>query len=286
MNKKYLIIGGAGVALVALYLLSRKKTASMSEKIESATSEAANSLADLYSGNVAAPNTSNYSQVDMDYNDAVRRYVEKYRQQPDRSWTTEEIEVRIKSYDEIAEYIQKYHTLEAEFDEGNVEKTDKELGRMTVTDLQDLVLKLELQNKRTRWNQRKAEIGQLVDEYIAGNTDCGTWAGDAKKFPLETMKQLHALSKNEKIYADSYFAMKGGIDTGATWLKYTKSPFRATRIADSIAFGNNDSFVRDRAWRNVSKDPDRNNIVAWIRDEFLDGFSNLSGRLNEYGEII
>ncbi len=290
MDKKYLIIAGAGLVAIALYyLISKNKnkgTESIEEIADSAASMSAEKLSSLYTANKAAPDTSNYSAKDRDYNDAVRRYQEKYGTQPDSSWDTDEIEARIASYDETQKYIKMYLTLERQYDEGNVEKTDKELSRMNVDDLKKLVTDIELQNKRTYWSQRKAAIAAEVDSFIDGSKNGGTWSSDAKQLPIGNIRALAAMEDNEKVYAASYFmSKKEKIPTGTTWANYTKGGSFASSI-DTVYPSSNCSYLRDRAWKNIANFKERDAMVNEVI-AFNKAFRAISGKkVNEYGEII
>ncbi len=289
MNKKYLIFGGVGIVAVLVYILfSRKKSNTPDEILETSLETAAQNMSSLYTANRSAVDPSQYSQADIDYNDAVRRYQLKYKTQPDRSWTTEEIEQRIKDYDKIQQYIKQYIELEEKYDEGDELKTDKELGRMNADELMVLIKKVEEKNKRTedsnkkaKWNLRKQEIGAIVDAFIENFTNFGTWAGDAKAYDIAVFQKLIDLPKNEKIYADQHFKSRGGIMTNTNWHDYCKKPYKATSIYSAI-MPSNCSVYRDRAAKNGGA---KNQALEKI-EELRSAYTSVTGSLNAYGEIV
>lgn len=290
MNKKYFFIfGGVSIVAVLVYILfSRKKSNTPDEILETSLETAAQNMSSLYTANQRAVDPSQYSQADIDYNDAVRRYQLKYKTQPDRSWTTEEIEQRIKDYDKIQQYIKQYIELEEKYDEGDELKTDKELGRMNADELMVLIKKVEEKNKRTedsnkkaKWNLRKQEISAIVDAFIENFTNFGTWAGDAKAYDIAVFQKLIDLPKNEKIYADQHFKSRGGIMTNTNWHDYRKIPYQATSIYSAI-MPSNCSVYRDRAARNGgAKDQALKKI-----EELRSAYTSVTGSLNAYGEIV
>lgn len=289
MNKKYIIFGALGAALIGAYILWKKsKPMSAEEILESSMDEAGKQLNSLYTPNQKAVDPTQYTQADIDYNDAVRRYQLKYKTQPDGSWTTEEIEQRIKDYDKIQQYIKQYIELEEKYDEGDELKTDKELGRMNADELMVLIKKVEEKNKRTedsnkkaKWNLRKQEIGAIVDAFIENFTNFGTWAGDAKAYDIAVFQKLIDLPKNEKIYADQHFKSRGGIMTNTNWHDYCKKPYQATSIYSAI-MPSNCSVYRDRAARNGGA----KNQALEIIEELRSAYTSVTGSLNAYGEIV
>ena len=205
MGKKWKIIIAVAAVLIILYytfVKGKKDAPTKEEVLDNSMAEASNEMANLYRANQKATDETMYSQADLDYNDAVRRYQLKYKKQPDRSWTTDEIEERIKDYDKIQMLISTYLDLEYRYDEGNTVKTEKELGRMNASELEILVQNIKNQNRRTVWNIRKKEIETIVEAFHENFTKVGTWLGDCKGYDVNTFQQLLALKTNERIYFD------------------------------------------------------------------------------------
>lgn len=282
MNKKYFIFGALGAALIGAYLIWKKnKPVTAEEILESSMDEAGKQLSSLYTANQKAVDASQYTQADIDYNDAVRRYQLKYKTQPDKSWTTDEIEQRIADYDKIQEYISEYLKLEAMYDEGNTVLTNKELGRMNASELKQLIQKLTDQNKRTAWNRRKVDLETLVSAFKANMTSYGTWLWDCRPYDYGVLESLLNLPKNEKVYANEYFRKLGGVPVGNTWLQYTKHSSIASSISAALPEPGS-SVDRDRAGKTSAGKDSTLKMTKAVKE----AYNKVSGSVNEYGEIV
>lgn len=283
MDKKWKIIIAVAAVLIILYytfIKGKKEAPTKEEVLDNSMAEASNNMSNLYRSNQRAVDETMYSQADLDYNDAVRRYQLKYKTQPDRSWTTDEIEERIKDYDKIQALIATYLELEYKYDEGNQIKTEKELGRMNASELQILVQNIENQNRRTVWNRRKKEIEVIVNAFHDNFTNVGTWLGDCKGYDVGTFQQLVALKPNERVYANLYFATLDPVNVGSSWRIICQHPTKASSISGAIpTLG--DSVDRDRAQHSSAGKAEAMKWSKKVKEEY----ALVSGSVNEYGEI-
>ncbi len=279
MNKKYVILGGLVAAFGMLFLWWKNR--SDGNVVEETIDEAGKRLGSLYTANTSAVDPSQYSQADNDYNDAVRRYQLKYKEQPDKSWTTEQIEQRIADYDIVMDYIAQYLDLNAKYFGGQSQYTEKQLSRMNATELKMIVQNRTTESKRAIWNARKDDVERIVRDFQENFTKFGTWAGDAKPYDLNTADALLALPKNEKIYANSYFSKIGGVVTAENWFDYNDKNGKkwvAKTINGAIM---KDSVFRDRAAKNTNKQDAMNKM-----NELRQAYANVNGALNDFGEIV
>ena len=279
MNKKYVILGGLVAAFGMLFLWWKNR--SDGNVVEETIDEAGKRLGSMYTANTSAVDPSQYSQADNDYNDAVRRYQLKYKAQPDKSWTTEQIEQRIADYDLVMDYIAQYLDLNAKYFGGQSQYTEKQLSRMNATELKTIVQNRTTESKRTIWNARKDDVERIVRDFQENFTKFGTWAGDAKPYDLNTADALLALPKNEKIYANSYFSKIGGVVTAENWFDYNDKNGKkwvAKTISGAIM---KDSVFRDRAGKNANKQDAMNKM-----NELRQAYANVNGALNDFGEIV
>ena len=112
MNKKYIIIGVVIVIVVAYYLLTKNK--GTGNPVQDAINGNAGNLGNLTGANKAAVTDDSISPEDLEYNELVNEYKQKYRRSPEPSWTISQLKKRIAEYDEINKAINQYYTLEGE----------------------------------------------------------------------------------------------------------------------------------------------------------------------------
>ena len=281
MKKKYLIFGGLVALVAAFFYWKKKQPLSADEILDQSMDEAGKTMGSLYTANQSAVDPSQYTIEDNAYNDAVRRYQLKYKRQPDKSWTTEQIEQRIADYEEIMSYIAEYSDLVEKYMGGKSEYTSVQLGNMNATELKILVQRTSSQSKKAIWNARKEDVERIVRDFQENFTQFGTWAGDAKPYDLNTADALLALPKNEKIYANSYFSKIGGVVTAENWFDYNDKNGKkwvAKTISGAIM---KDSVFRDRAAKNTNKQEAMNKM-----NELRQAYANVNGALNDFGEIV
>ena len=264
MKKEYLIIGGAGLALILYYLYTHRSKTS-AELADEATENNTSALARLTSKNVAAVSDMDISPEDLEYNELVNEYKAKYRRNPDSSWTTSQLEARIKEYDQIQAAIKEYYALEDLYDEGRVRKTEKELGNMSLTQINTLIQDVSNANKRNEWNNIKAQIQTVVKAFIQTVENDGT-AFSPQPYDTNTLQTLIDYPKSQKVYANQYFREQGGAKTGKN---YGGSTEKKLSISDAISTG-----TRRTYRKGASK-----------ASELKTAYEGISGYVNEYGEL-
>lgn len=264
MKKEYLIIGGAGLALILYYLYTHRSKTS-AELADEATEANTSNLARLMSGNVAAVRDSDYDEEDLEYNNLVNEYKSKYRSKPDASWTISQLEQKIKEYDQIQAAIDTYYELEDLYDEGRVKKDEKELGKMSLAEINTLIKETSNANKRTEWNNIKAQIQTVVKAFIQTVENDGT-AFSPQPYDTNTLQTLIDYPKSQKVYANQYFREQGGAKTGKN---YGGSTEKKLSIYDAISTG-----TRRTYRKGASK-----------ASELKTAYEGISGYVNEYGEL-
>ena len=170
MNKKYIIIGVVIVIVVAYYLLTKNK--GTGNPVQDAINGNAGNLGNLTGANKAAVTDDSISPEDLEYNELVNEYKQKYRRSPEPSWTISQLKKRIAEYDEINKAINQYYTLE-----GEQSKSEEDLSKMSLQEIQR-----EIQKEQEKIDE--ANLKKLLDRFIATCNNFGSvWnpAGAANK---------------------------------------------------------------------------------------------------------
>lgn len=264
MNKKYIIIIAViAIAAIAYYLFTNREK-SAEELAAEATEGNTSALSKLMIGNVSAVTDDSISAEDLEYNELVAKYKEKYRSAPDSSWTISQLEERIAQYDRIKEAIDEYYRLEALIDEGDVAKTDKELSKMSLQDIYSLNKQVDYKNKRNIWNSRKKEIEQIVNQFKYTVENDGS-AFKPLEYDAATLNNMLGFNKAEMVYANQYFGTLGC----KTSKNYGNKVQPVYTIYNAIPTG-----TRWKYRKNAS-----------IATKVKNAYSSITGTVNQYGEI-
>lgn len=228
MNKKYIIIGVVIVIIIAYYLLTKNKKTG--DAVQDAINSNTGSLSSLTSANKTAVTDDSISPEDLEYNELVNEYKQKYRRSPDPSWTISQLEKRIEEYDEINDAINQYYAIE-----GEQSKTEDDLSKMSLQEIQR-----EIQKEQEKIDE--ANLKKLLDRFVATCLNYGKVsnpAGAAKKTwdqtvfneilslsstNLKKLNNMVGTRKDELYYPENYSALK------AYWRKRTS-------LADAIPTG-------------------------------------------------
>lgn len=200
MDKKYLIIGGVGLAVAALYLLSKRKSGDTTEVAQQA---ALGAFSAGFQENVAARTNDELSSEQAEYNAARQEYYKVYNAYPKSSWTLEQIKTAISDGKEIAELIKTYKMI-------TDDSLEVDTTGMSALKLQELIAESEDRNLRKK-------VGQVVDAFIATLKPSGsldyTKAIGFKKQPIDSyaLNQMLAMTQHEKEVFVSVFQEKGGV---------------------------------------------------------------------------
>lgn len=212
MSKKYIIIGVVIVIVVAYYLLTKNK--GTGNPVQDAINGNAGKLSNLTGANQVAVTDDSISPEDLEYNELVNEYKQKYRRSPEPSWTISQLKKRIAEYDEINKAINQYYAIE-----GEQSKTEDDLSNMSLQEIQR-----EIQKEQEKVDE--ANLKKLLDRFVATCLNFGSvWnpagaknkAWDKTVFNeilnlsstnLKKLNNMVGTRKDELYYPENYSALK------------------------------------------------------------------------------
>lgn len=249
---KYIIIGGAALAVVAFILLRKKAAATQSgemtadEAVSRSARNAANAAVEAISG-------TQMSEEDAAYNQAREKYRQVAGKYPPASWTKEMIDSWIAEQEKKNDAIKRYVALT----EGSSYAKNELAGDETLAQIEALINKANNQIAAGKKQERTAHITSLVGRFQATLQAPNYMLMSATQknaWDVSTLNEMLKLSADEKREFNAIFKAKGGSGKIPDYFNQGKSKWRNREtVYDAIVKGNANTGRTGASTANVVK---------------------------------
>lgn len=251
---KYIIIGGAALAVVAFILLRKKSAATQSgemtadEAVSRSARNAANAAVEAISG-------TQMSEEDAAYNQAREKYRQVAGKYPPASWTKEMIESWIAEQEKKNDAIKRYVALTEGSSYAKNELSGS--GDETLAQIEALITKANNQIAAGKKQERTAHITSLVGRFQATLQAPNYMLMSATQknaWDVSTLNEMLKLSADEKREFNAIFKAKGGSGKIPDYFNQGKSKWRNREtVYDAIVKGNANTGRTGASTANVVK---------------------------------